>query len=203
MAFPVDGLLTQTPRPAGFLPPWNRLKERLEDWSPGGVAINDATRGLNLYHWHGFVEGNEFWLGVPNVVSYALHYTFSVTPKEVSFSFDTNMQPVIGWTDKNGDSWFRWFDPTIPDFAVIALPEGTRTVRVSLDDAREAQAVNGVTDTIITYLVGGSLYYRQLRDRFAVEYQLATGYENWELGQFGMNRNWRMQWQLVPKPLGT
>src|SRR5690606_13244101 len=101
-------------------------------------------------------------------------------------SFDTNMQPVLAWQDDAGDAWFRVFDPTVTAFTVTQLEAGSYDVRVALDDTRAVPATIGDTDTLITYVRSGSLYYRQLRDRFAVEYELATGIGGARISRFGM-----------------
>jgi hypothetical protein len=119
---------------------------------------------------------------------------------EIAGAFDTNMQPIIGWSTAAGVAAFRWFDPIAVAFVVVNLPAGTTDVRIALDDVRPGQTGTGATDAIVTYLRAGSLYYRHLRDRFVAEFLLKTGLEDYKIGQFGPARKLRLQWQLY-KPV--
>lgn len=209
---PNDQQLSSTPHPAPFMAPRDRPRVPLEDWSRGGAGLNDTSAGLNVYDW--FFRYDEDTLGiyasVPGVVAETLIYTLTEPASEIAGSFDTNMQPVIGWTTAEGASAFRWYDPTIPGFDVIALASGSISVRITLDDVRATQVVAGVTDTIIAYVRAGTLYYRLLRDRFDTEYPLAGGM--FYLYQTGMNENFRFQFSrsgqlddeprnlMVPRP---
>lgn len=192
--------LSDPPAPAVFLPPRDRWRDLLVDYENGGVALNDPSEGLNVRVWRcQFIDG-DFVIDSPPDVAPIVAYTPTVPAVELGLAFDQNMQPFLVWIDEEGDAYFRWFDPTIPGFDVVQLPSGTITPRCVLDDKRDFAGPLGLSDVILTYMREGSLYFRQQRDRFATEYELASGYEGWQLGQFGMNRRLRLQWQLVPIP---
>lgn len=202
MALPVDGLATSKPITAPFIPPRDRSKAPLEQWERGGVGLNDATRGLNVYDWRFWAHDTtgEVRVGVPGIVADTVIYTIDPLPITLSGSFDTNMQPIIAWWNIYGEAFFRWFDPVASAFVNVALPLGATDLQLALDDVRDAQALAGVTDTILAYMRDGALCYRQLRDRFEVEHEIADDLEDYVLLQIGMNRARRFQFQLVHRP---
>lgn len=200
MALPTDGQLSTVPRPAPFRAPRDRRFGAFQSWERGGVNIQDPTRGLDVYDWRirTLRETGAVFYGVPGVVPEIHVFTIGpALPTEVSGSFDTNMNPVLAWRDELGGVYLRWFDPTVPGFVVIELPADSITPRLALDDVRGLLPALGVTDTILSYMRGGALYYRQLRDRFEVEYQLAEDLEDYQIEQIGMNEVLRFQWQLI------
>lgn len=199
MALPTDSL-TFPAQPAPFLPPRDRPKIANEDWTLGGIALNDASRGLDTNTWRFAVDQatgvvsierdgevvDAAWFTIPGT-----SIEDDIRVEDFAASFDTNMQPVLGWTMSTGESFFRWFDPTIPAFDTIALASGSYCVRIVMDDPRVGQ--NELRDTIIAYVRNNRLYYRQLRDRFATEYLLAGSGGMSYLYQIGMNTLLRMQ----------
>lgn len=192
--------LSTVPGVAAFLPPRNREKEPLEDYEMGGRALNDASEGLRVYEWRGRYIDGDVVLDVPGVVNpQTVLSVANIT--EFSFTFDQNMQPVVAYVVGDDTAHFYWFDATVPGFVTLDLPAGSITPRCSLDDKRPvAGTLVGASDILLTYLRAGTLYCRVQRERYETEHELATGLEGYEIGQFGMNRVLRMQWQLVPRP---
>lgn len=183
--------------PAAFLPPRNEPKQPLEDYELGGVALNDSSQGLRVYTWRGRYIDGEIVLDVPGIVApVSVLAVADVT--EFQFTFDQNMQPFIAFVVGDTDAKYRWFDGTLPGFVTDDLPAGTITPRCSLDDKRDSQGA--ASDIILTYMRDGSLYFRAQRDRYANEYLLEENLDGYELGQVGMSRALRFQWQLVPIP---
>jgi hypothetical protein len=72
---------------------------------------------------------------------------------------------------------------------------------LTLDDKRAlASATN---DVILAYIRAGGLYYRQQRDRFAVEYVVGTGVgSSSRIVALGMGANMRLQIKLLGPPDG-
>lgn len=200
MALPADGLLFEPPTQGVFLPPRDIVKMPHEDWSTGGIALNDNGAGLEVYHWRYVYDPDSraISVGVPGVVPDVVVHTLSVDAIEISGSFDIAMQPIVAWQAADDTSWFRWFDPTVPGFESIQLPSGSYDVRVVLDDTRSGQGE--VLDALVTYLRAGSVYQRQLRDRFSTEYEIATGaVAGGRLSRCGMavfGAAHRMQWEF-------
>ncbi|MCC7462086.1 MAG: hypothetical protein IT480_06435 [Gammaproteobacteria bacterium] len=120
--------------------------------------------------------------------------------KSISAAFDQNMRIAVAYDFHTGaPPEFYWFDNTLGYYVTLVLPPGSITPRCGLDDSRDMQVAG--SDIILTYLRAGTLYFREQRDRFTVEYTLKSGLEGYELAQFGMNRKYRLQWQLVPEPM--
>lgn len=202
MALPADGLLSIIPQPSVFLAPRNVVRVPLIDRCRGGIALNDASKGLNVFDWtYTYNTGTRAVLveAIGNVAQSSV-FILPADAKEIAGSFDTNMQPIIGWTTIGGVAAFRWFDPIGSAFTVITLTAGSSDVRIVIDDVRTGQVQLGAEDTIITYLRAGSLYYRKLRDRFVSETLLKTGLTGYKIGQFGPALKLRLQWQLY-KPI--
>jgi hypothetical protein len=64
---------------------------------------------------------------------------------------------------------------------------------VCLDDKRPLQ--NAVSDVILAYTRSGNLYFRAQRDRYLVEYPLATAVTG-TLDKVGMNTVNRLQFEF-------
>lgn len=186
---------------AAFLPPRNRNKELLVDYERGGRAIQDASDGLDVYDWRGRYVGTDFILDVPPgiVAPTTLFSVADVT--EFQFTFDQNMQPFVTYRLDNGEAYYRWFDSTIPDFRTDQLPAGARSPRCALDDKRALAGTQaGASDIILAYIRDDALKFRAQADRYDTEYALAAGdLADYGLGQIGMNRVWRFQFQLVAR----
>ena len=181
-----NGVLSTVPVPAAFQPPHDRVKERLIDYELGGRAIQDPSEGLEVKVWT--AEADEqtgsIMLSAPGVTP----VEFLVVPgvQEISLAFDQNMQPALAYLTADG-AFLYWFDTTLPGFTTLALPAGSRSPRISLDDKRARQTA--ISDIVLAYIRGDKLYARAQRDRFSIEYELAEIplAEYRELGQIGMN----------------
>lgn len=199
MALPGDALSSESVV-GSFLPPRNDLKQPLEDYELGGLALNDASQGLEVYTWRGRYIDGSIVLDVPGIVSEQTVLTVADIT-EFQFTFDQNMQPFVAYMVNDEDAFYYWFDTTESEFVTSQLPAGSITPRCMLDDKRNASGIlSGFSDIILTYMREGTLYYRQQRDRYAIEYTLKEDLDNFELGQFGMNTKLRLQWQLVRRP---
>ena len=187
---------------SAFLPPRNVVREPLIDYELGGVALQDPSQGLKVQTWRAEVIGDDVVLAADNVPPAIVFTQPGIT--EIALAFDQNMQPFLAYMINDDEAKFRWFDTQVGDFVVNDLPAGSYSVRCTLDDKRSVSGtLLGRSDIILTYLRGGTLYMRAQRDRYQVEYALATDLDRYEIGQFGMSRNWRLQWQLVPLPQGA
>jgi len=199
LALPTNDGLSTTPAPGAFRSPLPQTKARLIDWSRGGLGIQDASAGLDVRDWRARAIGRDVFIGAPGHVADVLFFTLPVDPWDIAFSFDTNMNVVLGWEGEDYSAAFRWFDPVESEYVIVDLPAGTRDVRVQFDDVRRSE-YGQFGDTIITYIRGTSLYYLRLRDRFEVERELYTHprLELYELRQAGMNDRTppRFQWRL-------
>lgn len=189
-----QGVLS-TPRAVGsaFLPPRNITKRPLVDYELGGTAIQDPAQGLRVQIWTGQIVGSDVVLSAPSVAPVIVFTQAGIT--EFQFTFDQNMNPFIAYLVDGESPRFRWFDPNVSSFVVTTLPSGSYSLRCSMDDKRAPEIAT--SDVILTYLRAGTLYYRQQRDRYLIEYTLKAGYGNHVIGAFGMSRVFRLQWQIV------
>lgn len=154
-----------------LLNPWTRRPDLSRHWGP--VALYDASAGLLVKLWECRVQPGSAELllsasGVPEHV----WYTHSKSVEEVSLAFDQNAQPVIAFTDVDGDRWLRWFDPVPNEFVTDSI-NYAETPRVTLDDARESGIFN--SDVILGYVRDGLVRYRRQRDRFLTEFTPPIG----------------------------
>lgn len=193
MALPLN-ILSSISVPARFSGARAGATSKTIDYEDGGVAIQDASKGLLYQRWrarlfnsgkvdaHVVLDAREVpefvWLTVPYMT-------------EISFSFDANMRPVIAYV-ANGQAYLNWYDSVPNDYVTTALDAGVITPRVSLDDKRDI-ASNGyqLSDVILGYVRGGNLYYRQQRDRYTIERLLTTNVK--PLIRIGFNRGLRFQ----------
>ena len=187
---------------APFLYPDNIPVFNTTDYELGGIGLADASQGLQVQAWFlqitGPVSANNVVISSSNTSPTVLFTAPDVT--EVSLSFDQNMRPAVAYVSA-GNSYFWWYDTTIPGYTVITLT-GATNPRCTLDDKRAAEISLGLSDIILAYLKGTNLYIRQQRDRFTIEYflkDLSTLLPNPSLNKIGMNSipaTGRLQFQI-------
>lgn len=181
-----------TRMPAEFLPPDDLATDPLEDFELGPVAINDVTQGLRARRWRLFYEAATVKLQPDGGSPTSL---FSLADLErIALAFDQLGRPHVAYT-AGGTAYLRWYDPLAAAFVTTSFGDA-RDLRLTLDDKRQAAAAS--SDIILAYLRGSSLYYRQQRDRYATERQLATGLPAYvTLKRVGLARNNRLQFDLT------
>lgn len=138
----------------------------LTDFEDGGIGIQDPSAGLFYQIWRLRVIGLDLVLDAPNWPEYVVH-TVSAEVTEVSLTFDQNMRPAIAFVEA-GQAKLLWYDSAVQEQVITTLASDIVTPRVTLDDKRQSQL--GISDIILAYKRGNSLYYRQQRNRFQVEY---------------------------------
>lgn len=161
--------------------------------------MSDPTAGLEYQPWMLTVAGspfpNQFVLSAPNF-SPTVIYTYP-NIIQCSLAFDPNMHAAIAYTAQDGPQLW-WYNATLPGYNVLTLPAGSQNPQVTLDDKRDLQQREGTIDIILTYTRDNNLYYRQLRDRFTIEYLLMLNVpiSNPYVIKVGMNNGWRLQWTI-------
>ena len=163
------------------------------DSEPGGVALNDPSEGLFSQVWTATTNGTDVSLSAPSVPS-AVLFTRDGPITELSLAFDQNMRPVVAFVE-DGQPYLYWYDTFLAQAVFTALDSDVVNPRVTLDDKRDRQT--GTSDVILAYLRGTALYFRAQRDRFQVEYHLASGI-NRGLRKVSMNNKLRLQFELGP-----
>jgi hypothetical protein len=192
------GVLSSGVVPTAFRAPRDVVRAPFGPQSPlvsqhlGGVALNDASQGLEAKVWTATYDGAQILVSAPSVAPTLVKAQANVLA--LSLMFDQNMQPACAYELSSGAPQLYWYDAILPGYATLTLPVGSFDVLCALDDTRPFQSP--ASDMLVTYQRAGTLYYRQQRDRFLTEYALKSGLPTGRLVQFGMNLNWRMQWQF-------
>ena len=112
---------------------------------------------------------------------------------EMSFTFDQNGRPSVVYV-QYGIAKIWWYDSTVGGMANTLIGSGVISPKIILDDKRQTQTDS--SDIVLGYIRNKNLYYRQQRDRFGVEYLLATGVVG-RLQKLGMGNNLRLQFVVA------
>lgn len=152
------------------------------DFEDGGIAINDPSKGLLYQRWSARIFGRSILLSSGNTKEFEVFSGGGIS--EISLTFDQNMRPIIAYV-QDGMTRLRWFDTSLPGFAITDFP-GAISPRVSLDDKSKHGIAN--SDIIFAYVKDNNLYYRQQRDRYLIERLLMAG-ANKRLLKIGMGTN--------------
>lgn len=183
---------SSTPMPAPMLSPDSRVTSPGVDWERGGTALQNAAQGHDVKDWRCWVDGHRVMVQAGLDAPVALFAAGGIS--EVSLAFDQAMRYCVAYV-QNGVARLRWFDTLAGEHIITDLP-GARCPRVTLDDKRGSQIAS--CDIVLAYLRGDTLYCRQQRDRFETEYTVRAGlYPNAVLRNVGMNRQWRLQFDLA------
>lgn len=168
----------------------------LVDWEMGGVALQDPSEGLRVKVWKArlYIDVatavGTVYLGADDVPEVELFQRTGIT--QISLAFDQNMQPFIAF-EEDGQGWFWWFDTTMATHVFTQLPLGSVAPQCCLDD--KLDETTALSDIILAYTRGGALYYRQQRDRYTVETELAASVAGTVL-RVGMNQGRRLQFAV-------
>lgn len=178
--------------PGLFLSPDSWITTPLSDFEYGGVALNDASQGLMVKVWHCWLDQYNVWIQAEDGEPVLLFQEVNLT--EISLCFDQNMRWSVAYIQE-GILKLRWYDSLVAGYVTTVFTEA-RTPKLSLDDKRPMHL--DTSDMILAYMRGTSLYYRQQRERFAVERLLRDNlYPNTKLKNIGMSNKLRLQFELV------
>lgn len=180
---------TPIPIVSNFQYPYNEPYSPLSQNVYGGVAIGDASLGRQVKVWN--VSYNGSFINVKPAdgpIAFSLEQGGVLS---VSLAFDNNMGLVIAWTTTSGASLY-YFN-TLTSTYITRFFADISSCRVCVDDAREFYSAN--SDVIFSYTRSGTLYYRQQRDRYDVEYTIGTTSK--QLIRAAPNVGNRLQFQLV------
>lgn len=184
-------ILSDQPVPAQFSGGRAFPVQKHIDYEYGPIAIQDASKGSMHQIWRARMENQFVYLSAPNVAEFILLDLPGVT--EISFTFDQNAQVCFAYV-QDGVAKFWWFDTTVGGYVTTVFPDGVITPRVTLDDKRITQ--RAASDVLLFYTSGNSLFMRMQRDRYEVEYHLATNVTD-GIVKCGMMRNLRVGVQLA------
>lgn len=181
---PVTGLLHS---------PDSKRVRPLIDFERGGIDANDPSLGLLYQDWEfSYTLEGQIIVTSSSGNSHTILAVGGVT--ELSGTFDQNMAPVVTFV-VDGVIHLNWFDTLTNSRRTDVFGEG-HSPRVSLDDKRATQSSR--SDVILAYIRNQTLYYRQQRDRYAVERQLKAGLSPiTRLKNIGMTKNLRLLFELA------
>jgi hypothetical protein len=202
MALPDDSP-SSAPVLADYLAPYSWYRGPLEDWEEGGVALNDGSTGLQVQMWFlSYVAdeqaanyGDFVVTGQDTGESAAIINVPGVT--RVGLAFNQNNDPFLCYETNQCAAKFYWYDATIEDYTTTTLPAGSHSLACCLDDHRQTQTAT--SDIILAYIRGGTLYYRQERDRFDTERSLGS-VGGGILHRVGMSHNLRLKFDVREGP---
>ena len=170
------------------------------DYEWGPIAISDPSRGSMYQIWRARMENNFVYLSAPNVPEFVLLDLPNVT--EISFTFDQNGRHIFVYVQA-GVVKMHWYDTALGDYTTTTYAGDLVTPRITLDDKREMQ--RGISDVVLFYvkpvrneqneIIEGALYMRMQRDRYLIEYPMATSLTG-GIVKCGMMNNWRLGVQL-------
>lgn len=181
--------LTVTPLEAPFQYNVRDDGAPLIDYEKGGVAINDGSQGMQVRVWKATLVGDAIMVGADGVPAVSVYSTPGIT--RLALAFDQNMQPFVAWEDVAG-AHCRFYNDGA--FSIIDLPASSVNVCATGDEDRPQ--LRNTRDIILSYQRGASLYFRQQRDRFAVEHLLSNALIG-KLASMGMNKQLRMQFRSI------
>jgi hypothetical protein len=185
-----ENTLSSTPIPGVFTGARYNLITITTDYEDGGIGINDASQGLLYQQWKAQLVGEEILLSAPNTPEFTAYTGTNIT--EISFTFDQNMRFTLAFIQA-GQAKLFWYDTTVSSMVVTVLASDVVNPRLTLDDKRINQSAS--SDIILAYKRGTGLYYRQQRDRYTIEYLLATGITQ-RLNKIGFSNKLRLQFYL-------
>lgn len=175
-----------------FLEPKDRMPTALSTWERGGVALEDATEGLDVANWLFFVVDDELFVRREDSDTPTSLGVITPAPVQITGSFDADMFPIFAWVDSNGDTFVTWDDGA----ELLQLPARSGHVRLARDDFREDFVTAGDSNVVLAYVRDNVLYYRVLSDDFATEENAAPGFSS--LAQIGPTDTLQFQFTRLP-----
>lgn len=173
MALPLGPLGERVTDPAlvsQFVPPYDLEYNPLEEIVLGGTALGDGQAGREVQAWVIFYEGGSIKIAPEGG---AVAFSMAVAGvTSVSLAFDSNMSQSIAYQTAAGAHIYR-FDSIASTFITTLIP-GATSCRAGVDDLRFFNSA--ASDVIFAYTLDNVLYYRQQRDRHAVEYTIGPSH---------------------------
>jgi hypothetical protein len=177
MALPDDGPSSELVL-ADFIAPYDRYTGLLEDFEEGGIALNDGSQGMQVQMWYLSYDDDAESLTYGDFTVHAEETLQTEVVLNVpgvtkcSLAFNQNMDVFIAYETRGCEAKYYWYDPFSASYQTGTLPANSRHVACCYDDHRPTQT--GSADIILGYIRSGTLYYRQLRDRFETEYPMGS-----------------------------
>jgi hypothetical protein len=194
MAIP-QGEISVVPVPSAYGPPEDRKFYPLTSYEKGPLAIEDTTLGLQYQNWTVTWDADTNLLtAFPETTGIAESLVTITEPKSLSFTFDQSGRISFAYTTAVS-SYLYWYNTETGLTETLDLGADAITPALLLDDKRITQ--NTANDMLLWYTKanGGAydLYMRVQRDRFLIEYLMASGLGGGFIQNIGMNSGLRIQ----------
>lgn len=160
-----------------------------EDFEDGPINISDPSSGLMYQVWQGIASDQGVRLVKNAGIGDGVDVLTQLNITEMSFTFDQNGRPSVCYT-QYGQTKIYWYDSSVGGMSITILGSGIGSPKIFLDDKRQTQTA--ISDMIAGYIKQEQLCYRLQRDRFGIEYVLATNVKG-RLQKIGMGNNLRLQ----------
>jgi hypothetical protein len=182
-------VFTSTTAPDSWLSPDSiNTGSEINEKESGGIALSNPSLGIAGYTWscqYTALTGSITLINETTAVSSTiLNGIFNLAT--LSFAFDANMRPAIGYTLLDGTSYLYYYDSLTESYSTLTLPAGSYSLRLTHDDKRYEMVVLNVTDILVFYVRGSTVYYRLQRERYQTEHQIATVTPGTRLRKAGM-----------------
>lgn len=151
-----------------FAEPRNRLTKATEEYSLGGIELEDTSKGLQSNIWVSYLgsDNNIFIKRIDREESIVVFEFPNID--WLSFTFDQNMRPVHSFMSK-GKSYIRFYSGT--QFEIKELI-GARFPNIILDLYEKEDIPK--SDIVLAYVRDGKLIYTLQRTKFTDEVIIAT-----------------------------
>lgn len=198
MAIP-QGRMSTVPVIGEYLPPEGVSPHPYTTFERGPVDVEDTTKGLLYQDWQLVWEpgtGNFVLTARTTGESYIIGNSFLVT--YASFTFDNSGRVTFAWSN-DVSSYLYWYDTAQGQTVTDDLGVNVITPTIYLDDKRKTQ--DTANDMLLWYTKADglgtyTLYMKEQRDRFLIEYEMATTLESYKITACGMTKELRVQIRL-------
>lgn len=195
MSLPGEALEVAAPAALFIVPDDLGRPTRALDFERGGVALNDASQGLNIKNWRARVSGNDVLISEEPYTSESVVIT-DTGIIDISLAFDQNMRPTLAYLS-GGSVKLYWYDAALPGQTTTTFT-GITSPFLALDDKRSVATAIASNDILLFYINGNQLAYRQQRDRFNTERILRTfPGSGVSIKRAGMGSGLRMQVEIT------
>ena len=186
-----------------FLDPDGRFRTLNEDYEAGPIALNDPSAGLYYQPWRlTWSNVTNFFTVTPEITGTPQSVLTAADVKYCSFAFDQNGHVNIAYQQENDTTWLYWYDTVGDAWVTDQLDAGTWVPTLLLDDKRQTQTQANDVQLFYTRQqpnLSWNLYMRQQRDRYLIEYEMATAVLPY-IHKSGMHRGLRVQLALKAGP---
>lgn len=173
-------------------------RDALTDYSRGGLALRDASLGLNYQNWTASCDPVTGEVSVYSEVNVTPIVQFTAANvKRIGLAFDQSMNPAMCY-ETTGESYLWWFNSLVNQ-QVFTEIQDAEYLCIVLDDVR--QQTLATSDVILAYQKrsNGNLCYRQQRDRYETERVLSTDVSDYYLTKIGLGTNMRLLFEFYPR----